>query len=447
MAGPAIRALEIARLLATSHPVTLATMGTCDLNEPGVTVMGVNRRNLAEIVSEIDVIVFQGVFLSIHPCIMHEDVILIPDVYDPFHLETLEQESSRPMVERWEISQNTVHALNVQLSRGDFFLCASEKQRDFWLGQLAGAARINPSTYDDDSSLRRLIDVAPFGLPEEPPTQTAHGIRGAIPGISEHDKVVLWGGGVYNWFDPLTLIRAIDAARHHIPDIRLVFMGMVHPNPDVPEMAMAHRTRMLSDELGLTNVHVFFNETWVPYEERANLLLDADIGVSCHFDHIETEFSFRTRILDYLWAGLPIVCTQGDSFATLVEKEGLGLTVPPEDPEALSAAMVSLLTNDDARHSAGAKASDVARQFTWRVALKPLLDFMAAPRVAADRLPDVPIPHSEVAADQRTRRPAVGLRADLQLFREYFEDGGLREVVRRAAGRVRRVAQESSSRS
>src|SRR5664280_3299763 len=46
-----------------------------------------------------------------------------------------------------------------------------------------------------------------------------------------------------------------------------------------------------------------------PYTERSDHLLDADVGVSTHFDHVETEFSFRTRILDYLWTGLPIVAT------------------------------------------------------------------------------------------------------------------------------------------
>ena len=56
-------------------------------------------------------------------------------------------------------------------------------------------------------------------------------------------------------------------------------------------------------------------------------------------DHLETRFSFRTRMLDYLWATLPIVCTRGDHFAELVEREGLGLTVPYGDPEALAAAI------------------------------------------------------------------------------------------------------------
>jgi hypothetical protein len=42
------------------------------------------------------------------------------------------------------------------------------------------------------------------------------------------------------------------------------------------------------------------------------------VGVSTHRDHLETRLSFRTRMLDYIWAGLPIVCTDGDHFASLV---------------------------------------------------------------------------------------------------------------------------------
>ena len=39
---------------------------------------------------------------------------------------------------------------------------------------------------------------------------------------------------------------------------------MKHPNPDVPDMAIAWQTRQLADELGLTGKHVFFNDGWVP---------------------------------------------------------------------------------------------------------------------------------------------------------------------------------------
>ena len=171
-----------------------------------------------------------------------------------------------------------------------------------------------------------MINVVPFGISDEHPTATRKVLKGVVPGIGEDDKVILWGGGVYNWFDPLTLIHAVDRLRTRVPDVRLFFMGMKHPNPSVPAMQMASRTRRLAQDLGLVGEYVFFNEEWVAYTERQNFLLEADIGVSTHLDHVETAFSFRTRILDYLWTSLPIVATSGDSFADLIEHHGLGIT-------------------------------------------------------------------------------------------------------------------------
>src|SRR5690606_1607098 len=143
------------------------------------------------------------------------------------------------------------------------------------------------------------------------------------------DEVLLWGGGIYDWFDPLTLIRAVAELEKDHPRLRLVFMGLEHPNQRIPLMGAAKRAVQLAEELGVAGRSVIFNRDWVPYEERAGFLLDADIGVSTHLDHVETAFSFRTRILDYLWAGLPVVSTAGDGFAPIIEEHGLGAVVPP----------------------------------------------------------------------------------------------------------------------
>src|SRR5690606_26799024 len=128
---------------------------------------------------------------------------------------------------------------------------ASEKQRDLWIGHLTQAGRVNATTYDGDPDLRALVDVVPFGIPGEPPVATAPAMRGVVPGIGADDPIILWAGGVYNWFDPLTLIRAVDALRRDLPTVRCFFMGMHHPHPEVPEMEMARRTRALAEELGL----------------------------------------------------------------------------------------------------------------------------------------------------------------------------------------------------
>ncbi len=235
--------------------------------------------------------------------------------------------------------------VNAGLRRGDFFTCASERQRDFWLGSLGALGRVNPYTYEADPLLSRLVSVVPFGLPNEPPRRQGPGLRGVVPGIGPDDKVVLWGGGVYNWLDPISLLRAAERLSHRIPELRLVFLGMRHPNPAVPEMRVAAQVQALSGELGLTGKHVFFNAGWAPYAQRADFLLDADVAVSTHLDHIETRYSFRSRVLDYLWAGLPMVLTEGDVLAAEVADAGLGVTVPAEDDEALEEALAVVLAN------------------------------------------------------------------------------------------------------
>jgi GT2 family glycosyltransferase/glycosyltransferase involved in cell wall biosynthesis len=439
LAGPAIRALEMAKILAVEHEVQLVTLGSCSLESKGFEVRSVGRRELRSLADWADVIVFQGILLTMHPWLAETSTILVADIYDPFHLEVLEQERARDEERRLWSSKQTVEAVNKQLSRADFMLCASAKQRDLWLGHLASLGRVNPLTYDDDESLGSLVAVAPFGLSDTAPRRSGPGIKGVLPGVGPDDKVVLWGGGVYNWFDPLTLIRAIDQVRVRVPEVRLVFLGMRHPNPGVPTMEMADRARALSDSLGLTGRFVFFNESWVDYADRPNFLLDADLGVSCHYDHVETEFSFRTRILDYLWAALPIVCTGGDSFGDLVRDRGLGVTVPPEDVDALSAAIAQVLTDPEFAARCAARSAEVAREFTWANSLRPLVEFCRSPRRAADLVERVG--EADLAKPVTFRSPRrADLRADWELARQYWRDGGVSEVVRRASGRLRRKA-------
>jgi glycosyltransferase involved in cell wall biosynthesis len=329
-------------------------------------------------------------------------------------------------------------ALNDQLSRGDFFLCASEKQRDFWLGQLSAVGRINPKNYDADETMGSLIAVVPFGVPDEPPVHTRQALKGVVPGIGADDRVILWGGGIYNWFDPLTLLHAVDRLRQRRPDVRLFFLGLKHPNPDVPEMRMAVAARKLSDALGLTDKHVFFNEGWVAYEDRQNYLLEADIGVSTHLDHVETAFSFRTRILDYLWTGLPIVATAGDTFADLIQSRGLGVTVPPGDVEALEEALFGLLDDEAAAAACRLRLAEIVADHAWSKVLAPLVAFCRAPKRAADLAG--PVGYEKIAelAEAVTRRPR--LRDDVALAREYFRAGGPVEVARRSSQRLMRYA-------
>ena len=384
MAGPAIRALEIAKALHEVAEVRLVSTVGSTLPSNDFLIDFMDEMQLRKAVSDHEVLVFQGHILSSYPWIVETDIIIVADLYDPMHLEILEQAKDHPAGDRITHTLNTVEVLNRQIERADFMVCASEKQRDLWIGQLAALCRINPLTYDADPSLRNLIDVAPFGVQNTSPRQDRHAIKGAVPGISKEDKVIIWGGGIYNWFDPLTLIRAIALLAPKHPELRLFFLGVQHPNPNVPAMQMVAEAMKLSDELGLTNRNVFFNQEWVSYEDRANYLLDADLGVSTHFDHVETAFSFRTRILDYLWSGLPIVSTRGDFFAQVILEHNLGLTVEPEEVDSLAESIETALFDKEMRAIFTENVASFRESMTWANTLAPLVAFCRDPRHAAD---------------------------------------------------------------
>ena len=208
----------------------------------------------------------------------------------------------------------------------------------------------------------------------------------------------------------------------------LFFLGLQHPNPNVPPMRMATELRRLAEELGLVGTHVFFNEGWVAYETRADFLLEADVGVSTHLDHVETAYSFRSRILDYLWAGLPIVATAGDAFADLIEAERLGAAVPPGDDVALEAALWQVLGEGGTAGACRLNVARVAPNYVWEQALAPLLAFCRDPRPAPDLVLTDPARPSFPAQAHVARRLMI------DAYRE-----GPRRALRQAAGLVRRA--------
>jgi hypothetical protein len=213
-------------------------------------------------------------------------------------------------------------------------------------------------------------------------------------------------------------------------------MGLRHPNPDIPEMRMATDARRVSDELGLTGKHVFFNEGWVPYSARQDILLDAQVGVSTHLQHIETEFSYRTRILDYLWAGMPVIATQGDALGELIEARGLGLTVAAGDVDGLAAAIERVAT--DAAFAAACRSNieAVVPELRWSAVASPLVEFCRAPA----RAPDLADPVAARRVGPHVRlAPRRGWRREVHVGVRYVQEGGVRLLVEHLISRVLRT--------
>ncbi|TFD86273.1 glycosyltransferase [Cryobacterium serini] len=443
MAGPAIRAWNMALALSQDHDVSLVTLSTLEALDAPFTLHKIrpgDNRNFERFEQWADVIVFQGHAMAVFETLQHTDKIVVVDIYDPMHLEQLEQGRELPPATWAKQVADATTVLNQQMSKGDFFLCASDRQRHFYLGQLSALGRINPSTYADDPDLESLIAVAPFGLSSTPPRHEVQVLKGIRPGINADDKVLLWAGGLYNWFDPETLIRAVADLSKRRPTVRLFFQGTKHPHPGVPEMEIVSQSRELARSLGVLDSAVFFNESWVDYSQRQNFLLEADAGVSTHFAHVETTFSFRTRILDYLWAELPMVVTDGDSFAEIIGAENLGIVVQAGDEHALSDALERILFDTDFIQAAVDNIRRVREEFEWENTLAPLVEFVRNPRHAADRGIAIRDEQNRGVGALRApqRRKPYGVRHDLDLVVHHLKNGGPRLVAIKVLNRIKR---------
>jgi glycosyltransferase involved in cell wall biosynthesis len=438
MAGPAIRAWQFADALAgAGNDVVLATTSpTCERSSERFAAESCDAGRLGELEAWCSVVIVQGFVLERVPVLRDTDKVMVVDVYDPLHFEALQLNAARPEPDRSVNVASTVRVLGEQLLRGDFFVCASEKQRDLWMGFLSAAGRVNPANCDADPSLRRLIDVVAFGLPDRPPEHDRAALKGVYPGIGEDDEVVLWGGGVYDWLDPLTAIRAIDIVRRTRPSVRLFFLGVRHPNPVVEESRRLTEARALADELGLRGAHVFFNDDWVAYEDRHNYLLEADVAISLHLEHVEAAYSFRTRILDYMWASLPVVATGGDNFSDVISRNGIGTVVPSGDASAAAHALEALLDDPESRRTMRQRTVAVARQYVWSEVLRPLVAFCDDPRRAPDvdsLLPYPPVPRRAAPAPAEAARPTAAMR-----LAKAFDEGGATGLVSAALRSGRR---------
>lgn len=418
MRGMGIRYTELARALAPHMDAVVATGDERGGGAPpqGVRVTGYEPHAPAALRPEIasaDVVVAPPQWPVVTGWMRRSGARLIFDLYTPETLETLELFADRGAAMRRLMVALTVDRLEDALRSGHHFMCAGQAQRDLYVGALLAARRLSPDVYDRDRSLRALLDIVPFGVPSEPPCDAGTGgLRAALPQIGAGDEVVLWSGGLWNWFDAPAAIRAVALLAARRPGVRLVFMGT---GEGPAGRAAAEEAHAIATSFGLLGTTVHFNDAWVPYDQRAAWLLQADCAVATARDHLETRFAFRTRLLDCFWAGLPVVCTRGDELAARIERDDLGAVVAVGDGEALAGALEAVLDRGRASYAPG--LARAAAEHAWPVVAEPLR------RWATDPLPAPALP--PVASG--LRRPGhAARRATYRVARRALQTVGLK---------------------
>lgn len=389
MASPGIRAYQIAGALARALPgarVTLARpAGQEAVAPPEPTVRIVDYRSNAELVrlaARHDVAIARN--FPPHFIPLMGRTLLAFDGYTPLLIEWLEM-AERDFVRCrrvWTASNRWY--VNLQLTMADYIFCADERQRDHWIGMLVALALLPSEVYERDPSVRSLVGVVPFGVPAKPLAPNGPAMRGVVPGIGAQDRILLWHGTVTDWNDPVTAIEAVHRLGKRRSDLRLVFMGVDHPDYAFgPNAGKLREAIARARELGVEGRSVFFLPGWVPYDAIDSYLAEADAGICLGYETVESRFAFRTRYVDAFRARVPLVCTRGDVLAERVERDPLGVAVPERDVEAVMAAIERVLDDADFVAECRRNLAAIAEELSWDRVIAPLAEFCARGRTNA----------------------------------------------------------------
>jgi glycosyltransferase involved in cell wall biosynthesis len=313
---------------------------------------------------------------------------LVLDYYTIFLLEWMENSRDD---QSWSLARRTAYIsgqrrrIGAQLQFADFLTCANERQRDYFTGAMIGLGLIDAEAYNRDPALKNLFAIAPHGVRSDPlVANETRVIKGVYAGIKDTDHLIIWNGGILQWYDPATLLHAVARIKQHRDDVKLVFVGGAYPGLGGMGLGRRfHETVELARELGLYNNTVFFELAWVPYEKVKDYMLEADLAVCTYFENMETHYSLRTRFVDVFWAELPLICTRGDVFADMVRERDMGITVPEGDVPALAEAIERVV--DDREYAAQIRANirEANKELQWEHTLQPFVDFCRDPRSSA----------------------------------------------------------------
>ncbi len=153
---------------------------------------------------------------------------------------------------------------------------------------------------------------------------------------------ILFFGRVMAYKGLPVLLKAAAGLKETVPGLELVVAGRGPALEDI-------RAELAAD-------HIRLRDTYIPDPEVAELFLNTELVV---LPYIEAS---QSGILALAAAfGRPAVVSDVGEIGELVRATGMGLVVPPGDPEALAGAVAEVLSNPDLARRLAAASAEAAR--------------------------------------------------------------------------------------
>jgi len=265
------------------------------------------------------------------------------------------------------------------LLRGDKFSVCSPAQRHMLIGELAMTGRLNKKTFAyefADIILPGSVPTAPF------PENAADRQVLTSLGIAYDDFVVLWCGGYNAWTDVETLFSGLETAMKQNKKVHFVSVGeYIYKRT---ENTYTHFKEMVENSAFRDRYHLL---GWKPWEEIPPLYRESDVGINIDSPIYETLFGTRTRIVEMIAYGLPVVTSLGTdlSYFLCTQEGGMGFEIGSS--VSLSEQLLKLANNKELCLRLSRKATQVAREeLSFYKTTLPLREWVQNPVCAPDRL-------------------------------------------------------------
>lgn len=345
----------------------------------GVHIRTWNLHNIAELIQEYDTVLVSYCMgeLSVRVAdAIRSDQQLVLDCYVPIYVE-VSARNSNDMQREYEAFHSDVGRWAHVLKRGDVFLCASEPQANYYKGVLSAVGRINPATYG-----KELIRVVPYGIYREEPNPTEKPIQKLL-GKDSSVKKILWFGGIYPWFDLRNLVDAVGELNKDVP-AKLIIVGAKNPFNNHPDFLRPYEQLVEHIEVDKKLKDLVVLQDWIQFEKRADWYLDSDLVVVVNKIGEENKLAWRTRLVDFMWADLPILTNGGDPLGeTLLNNHaaarlhGLKATEVAQD-------LREVLKDKEEVKKIRANLGKLKKNYYWDVATKQLAEDIATHHRAFD---------------------------------------------------------------
>lgn len=258
------------------------------------------------------------------------------------------------------------------LSKGDVFSACGGPQRHALIGQLAMAGRLNHATFGYE-----FVHV----IPPSPVSETAAGRGGALRGtlVPSDSHVALWCGGYNFWTDVDILYHGLEAAMEGDPRLHFVSVGAaVKGCTAYDRFAEMVRRSSRAERFHLLG--------WQPISRVPDYYADADLAITLDAACYEAELGTRTRLVEMMQYGLPIVTTPACELSYAIRDEGLGLTFLIGDWQQMGRQILELSLKDERRRQMGERARDYAAStLSLGSSTAPLRAWVPNARRAPDR--------------------------------------------------------------